>query len=77
MAEINEVDIAIAQEKAVDCSGHVEPVVSLPFSLACYDCEHVTKFGFNDAHTTCDIINGQYTESDAINCEKCGLENLV
>ncbi len=57
--------------------GRVEPVVSLPCSLTCYDCGSVMSFGFDDTHTTCDIINGQYTESDAINCTKCGLENLI
>ncbi len=55
----------------------IEPVVSLPCSITCYDCDAVTRFGWDDTHTTCDIVNGQYTEVDAINCQKCGLENLI
>ena len=64
-------------EKQPTVASPIEPVVSLPYSLTCYDCENVMKFGFDDTHTTCDIINGQYTEADAINCTKCGLENLI
>ena len=45
--------------------------------MFCYDCDHLTKFYIEDTHTTCDIIEGQYIESQAINCEACGLENKI
>lgn len=58
-------------------SNPVEAVVSATYSLTCYNCEATMKFTDSDTHTTCDIINGQYTEAIAINCTACGLENLI
>ena len=61
--------------------GRVESVVSEIYasvnSMECYDCEHITFYGYADTHTTCDIVNGQYTEFEALNCENCELENKV
>ncbi len=76
MSEVSILELELQSEKST-VSNPVEAVVSATYILTCYDCEATMKFTDDDTHTTCDIINGQYIEVDAINCTTCGLENLI
>ncbi|HAR38611.1 MAG TPA: hypothetical protein DCS09_08610 [Porphyromonadaceae bacterium] len=41
----------------------------------CYDCKKVFGFDYEDVYKSCDTIDGQYTEFDAIRCPHCLIEN--
>jgi len=43
----------------------------------CYECSATIIFSHDDTNITCDIIEGQYTETLAINCPHCGVENTI
>jgi hypothetical protein len=45
--------------------------------MRCYNCNHEWKPDNKYVYTSCDTINGQYTEFDAACCPKCGAENSI
>jgi len=43
----------------------------------CYSCEKEFEYPDNDIYTSCETVEGQYIEFEAVLCPFCGCENNI
>lgn len=53
----------------------MKPIKVTEESHTCWDCEKEFDFDWDETYTSCDTIEGQYTEFTAIRCPHCAVEN--